>query len=445
MSNTLKLRGSLELLKTLLRRISEGGDVKELMEEARVLLKELSPAEIILAEQQLVAEGIDVREIMRVCDLHLELVKDYLRGVELKDVPEGHPLDYLLRENDYIIAQAELLGLYAAQLLKLAGAGSTDALKKTLTELQGFLRDLYRKSRLHYRKIQMLIFPYIERRGFDAIPRVLWNKEDGVIRKIRELVDQLNKILAEGSIDSGIIEKIAGDLNWIARELVDIAFREDKILFPTTWILFSEGEWTVVHEIGEEIGYIVEARGEWKPSAKPVYPYEVEANLTPEILEKLPASVKSMVKEVKPDSYRIEKDSDLKLETGFLTEEEVEGIFKALPLEVTYANIDDRIRFYSKSMLSKGFVRTKTIIGRQLYYCHPPRLEALVRQVVKQVKTGEKPYREFWTKQGDRIIRVLITPVTGRDGRIIGALEVVEDLTEIVRNPEEVLKKIVVL
>ena len=46
---------------------------------------------------------------------------------------------------------------------------------------------------------------------------------------------------------------------------------------------------------------------------------------------------------------------------------------------------------------------------------------------------------------GDRIIRVIISAVGGNEGNYLGVLEVVEDLTEVVKNPEEVKKSIVLL
>jgi hypothetical protein len=120
-------------------------------------------------------------------------------------------------------------------------------------------------------------------------------------------------------------------------------------------------------------------------------------------------------------------------------------MFRALPVEVTYAGKDGRVRFYSESMFHKGFVRTKTIIGRRFGYCHPPRLEETVKRVFKEVVSGDKPYREFWTRSGDRIIRVLITPVKNEDDEILGVLEIVEDLTDVVNNPEKIKEEIVVL
>jgi DUF438 domain-containing protein len=123
----------------------------------------------------------------------------------------------------------------------------------------------------------------------------------------------------------------------------------------------------------------------------------------------------------------------------------VKGVFGALPVEVTFADASDRVRFYSDGRLPPAFVRTRTILGRNLLYCHPPRLERLVKETVDALKRGEADYREFWTRIGDRIVRVFISAVRDESGRYMGAVEVVEDFTEALRNPEEVLKKVVVL
>ncbi|MEM2797350.1 MAG: PAS domain-containing protein, partial [Ignisphaera sp.] len=103
------------------------------------------------------------------------------------------------------------------------------------------------------------------------------------------------------------------------------------------------------------------------------------------------------------------------------------------------------VTFYSESKLRKGFVRTKTILGRRLEFCHPPRLEKLVRSVVDELETGKAEYKEFWTKISDRIVRVLIVAVRNDKGEYLGALEIVEDLTDIINNVEEIKKKIMVL
>ena len=244
------------------------------------------------------------------------------------------------------------------------------------------------------------------------------------------------------------INSIANRALEIAREISELVFRENKILFPAVWALFSEGGWAAIDEMANDIGRLVDV-GEklWTPKTSPFMPYEIEVTITHEQIDKLPPEFKSMALThgIQPDSYKIKRDEDIDLETEFLSVKEISSLFKSLPLEITYANIDDRVKFFSKSMFGRGFTRTKTIIGRRVEYCHPPRLEALVRKTVDEIKSGEASYREFWTRVEDRVIRVLIIGVKDDNGRYLGTVEIVEDLTDVINNVDEIKKKILVL
>jgi len=431
----------IQAIKEILKALHAGESVEALKGMFGEILSQISPLEIPLIEQQLVREGLGIGEILKLCDLHVELFRDYLKSRELRGVPEGHPLDLLVRENEWILRRAEALTLYASQALR---ADSDDQAAKLLGELRKILLELY-GVRLHYRKIQMLLFPYLERRGIIAVPRVLWGREDQARMKIRGLLDRVQKIGEEP--DRASVREVAERALEVAREVSELVFRENKILFPAVWALFSKGEWAAIAEIAEDIGYLIEAEKKWRTEVEPILPYELEAAVSPEQAERLPAEFRAMALSqlVQPDTYRIRGKGDLDLGTGFLGLEEVKALFKSLPLEITYANRDDRVKFFTASFLHRGFVRTKTIIGRRIEYCHPPRLEGIVRRTVDEIKSGEADYREFWTRLGDRVMRVLIVGVKNENGELLGTVEVVEDLTEVVNNPEEVKKKILVL
>jgi DUF438 domain-containing protein len=430
-----------ELVKELLKAVHRGESVNELKKRYSGVLSQISPVEIPLIEQQLVKEGISIDDILKLCDLHVELFREFLKSRELRDVPKGHPVDLFMKENEWVLKQAEALALYASALASAADEGSRkgyfEAVKRVLVEL--------RKIRLHYRKIQMLVFPYLERRGIVAVPRVLWGREDQVIVKIRQLLEIMSRVEA---VDEASAKLVAEKALEIAREASELVFRENKILYPAVYALFSEGEWVAIAEIASEMGWLVDVgEVEWRPSAKPVLPYEIDGRTSPQQIEALPQEFRSMAlaKGVEPDNYSIKREGDVELSTGFLTPKEINAIFEALPLEVTYADRNDRVRFFSESRLGRGFARTKTILGRRIEYCHPPRLERLVRQTVDELKQGKAPYREFWTKLGDSIIRVLIVPVKGANGEYLGTIEIVEDMTEILSKPEEIKRKVVVL
>ncbi|WFO75009.1 DUF438 domain-containing protein [Desulfurococcaceae archaeon MEX13E-LK6-19] len=431
----------IDLIKNLLKSIHQGESVESIKEKFRDVLLQVSPFEIPLIEQELIREGIPISEILKLCDLHVELFREFLASKELKDVPKGHPLDVLVRENEYILKKAEALGLYANAVL---GAKNVDEARSNIESIKTIVKEL-KSIRVHYRKVQMLIFPYLERRGIVAIPRVLWGREDRVLLKIRELL----KTLAETEIKNlKQARDVASKALEIARDLSELVFRENKILYPTIWTLFSEGEWVAIKELSKDLGYLVEVEEEWSSNAKPVYPYEIEEAVVPkEQLEKLPKELQSIIahRGIEPDKYRIRDEKDIDLDTGFLSTNEIKAVFASLPLELTYANNDDRVKFYTNSRIAKGFIRTKTIIGRKVEYCHPPRLEYLVKKVIRELKETSRNYREFWTKIGDRIIRVLIVAVRDEKGKYLGTLEIVEDMTEVIRNPEEIMKKIMVL
>lgn len=433
---------SIEAVKEILKAIHRGEKIEELKKRFGSVLQQVSPFEIPLIEQQLVKEGISVNEVLKLCDLHVELFREALQSRELKNVPKGHPLDLLMKENEWVLKQAESIGLYASALLR---AEDDEQTRNYLASLKKIAFEM-RKARLHYRKIQMLLFPYLERRGIVAVPRVLWGREDQTMVKLRQLSELLQK--TENDTNKNLVNDIANKAIEIAQEFSELVFRENRILFPAVQALFSEGEWAAIAEIAEDLGYVIDVKSEgWKTDAKPVLPYELEANVTFEQVEKLPPEFRSMATShgIEPDTYNVKKEGDLDLSTGFLSVEETKALFRALPIEITFANFDDRVKFFTESTLHKGFVRTKTIIGRKIEYCHPPRLENIVRKNVNEIKLSGAEYKEFWTKMGDRIVRVLIAPVRDQKDNLLGAVEVVEDLTEVVNNTNEIKNKIMVI
>lgn len=423
-----------EVIKAVLRELHSGVSLEVLKERFKEFLKDISPMEIPLIEQELVREGVPIQEIIKLCDLHVALFRDFLISRELEDVPEGHPLNLLLMENEYLLKKAEALNIYA---LSLSRATSEDEKKALINNIRDLINDL-RKIRVHYRKIQMLIFPYLEKRGISAVPRVLWAREDEIIVKLRGMVKLL---------ESNDYMQIAKRASEIANGISEIIFRENKILFPAVWVLLSEGEWAAINDEANKIGWLVNLDVKWTPRGEPTMPYEVKGVVSGEVLEKLPQEMKIMALAggIKPDEYELIRQGDLNLETGFINLDELKSLIKSLPLEVTFADINDRVRFFSEGKFHKGFARSKTILGRRVEYCHPPRLEAFIKKVLNELKSGAKNYEIFWTKMGDRIIRVMVVALRNDEGKYLGALEIVEDLTEIVENPEEVKKKILVI
>ena len=422
-------QGKIEAVKEALKELKAGLPLEDVK---RRLMATISPDEIPLIEQQLIKEGAALDDLLKLCDLHLALSKDRLAERKLEEVPEGHPLKLLVEENKLILKLNETLSLY---LKTLASEGVKEELTAKTLEVA---EKLYAALRLHYRKVQMLLFPYLERLGIYAVPRVLWGREHEAIVKLRKLRALLRELKG--------LEELVKLGEELFQSIPDIAFREDKILYPALWTLLDEGMWAAIHEEAHEIGWAVTVKEAWKPSSKPTYPWQVKGEIKPEILEKLPTEIKAVALSLqgglKPDDYQLLRQDDINLDTGFLQPKEIVNLISSLPLELTFADSEGRIRFYSVSKLHKGFKRVKHLLGRKLEHCHPPQLERIASNVFNNLKRGVKDQYTFYTKAGDRTIRVITVAIRDQDGKFLGVLEIAEDITDILENPEKIKRKI---
>ena len=418
-----ELRARVNALKKALKRLHEGVEPSKVKEEIKEVLKGLKPWEIPVVEQELVKEGVKPEDIVALCDAHIELFKDALRGPEeLKDVPAGHPLRELLEENEEIVKDAENLTLYARALLS---GSDEENLRKYINALSKLTRKLL-GIRTHYVKLQMLLYPYLERRGLTAVPRVLWAKEDQILAKVRLLAKRLGERAPKGEL-----ARIATDL---ANALIDMVYRENNILLPTAKALLSEGEWVAIALEAPSLGtYGGREEGgegaEWVPKEPPKWPYELskEDMISEETLSALPKEVKAVINEV--DTYSPATEDSLSLSVGYLTLKELNAILRTLPIDISFIDADDRLKYWSPG--ERIFPRTRTVIGRKVDYCHPPKSVHVVRRLIEEFKAGKRDMAEFWIRVNGRLIYIRYYPVRGENGEYLGTLEVVQDVTRI--------------
>jgi len=117
-------------------------------------------------------------------------------------------------------------------------------------------------------------------------------------------------------------------------------------------------------------------------------------------------------------------------ETGSLSPKEIEAIFETLPVEITFVDANDTIRYYSKAK-GRIFPRTKAIIGRKVQQCHPQKSIHIVNRVIDDLKQGRRKSADFWIDVQGRKIYIRYFSVRNEKGEHIGILEVSQDITEI--------------
>jgi PAS domain S-box-containing protein len=135
--------------------------------------------------------------------------------------------------------------------------------------------------------------------------------------------------------------------------------------------------------------------------------------------------VKKQRNEEKTEGERI-----LQFETGALSKEELEAVLDSLPVDISFVDGEDRVKYFNKAE-GRIFVRTKTVIGRKVQLCHPQKSVHVVDNILKSFKTGRKDVAEFWIQMNKRLIHIRYFAVRDKDKKYLGTLEVTQDITDI--------------
>jgi DUF438 domain-containing protein len=120
----------------------------------------------------------------------------------------------------------------------------------------------------------------------------------------------------------------------------------------------------------------------------------------------------------------------LQFEIGSLTKAQLDGLLDTLPVDVTFVDANDTVRYFSKPE-TRIFVRTKTKIGRKVQMCHPEKSVHIVNRIVGSFKMGKKDSAEFWINLNNRLIHIRYFAVRDKNGKYLGTLEVSQDVTDI--------------
>jgi len=119
----------------------------------------------------------------------------------------------------------------------------------------------------------------------------------------------------------------------------------------------------------------------------------------------------------------------LQFETGTLSEEEVGAILDSLPVDISFVDKEDAVKYFNKAG-KRIFARTKAVIGRKVQLCHPQKSVHMVNNILEAFKTGKKDAAEFWIQMNDRLIHIRYFAVRDKNGKYLGTMEVTQDLTD---------------
>ncbi len=115
-----------------------------------------------------------------------------------------------------------------------------------------------------------------------------------------------------------------------------------------------------------------------------------------------------------------------------LNREQLEGILEALPVEISFVDENDLVRFWNKHE-TRIFKRPVSVVGKSVQNCHPKRSVDKVNQILSDFKSGKRNSAEFWINLEERKVYIRYFAVRDKAGRYLGTLEATQDITEIKR------------
>ncbi|OGO79229.1 MAG: PAS domain S-box protein [Clostridiales bacterium GWB2_37_7] len=384
-----------KVLKGLIKELHEGKDFEEVKRKFQEVFEGVAAKEISDLEASLIAEGMPVEEIQRLCDVHASIFKGSIEeihkadheGIKPEDVP-GHPVHTFRLENrelEKLINESLKPNLQAYKV-----TASTDNKNKLMANLNELL-DIDK----HYSRKENLLFPYLEKYGVTAPPKVMWGVDDEIRAAIKEAKLKLQSAAEDAST---IIEEAIN-------KVVEMIFKEENILFPMSLDTLTEDEWFSIAEESDGIGFcLTQPSGKWKPSRAAVGQ--------------------------KAAAFEQQSNGSIKFETGVLTVKEINGILNNIPVDITFIDKDNVVKYFTLGK-ERIFARTKAIIGRNVSNCHPPASVHIVEEMVEDFKSGRKDHEDFWIKMGQMVVYIRYFAVRDEQGEYIGTMEVTQNIAPI--------------
>ena len=391
-------------------------DGKLSLEEGNRILKEklgtCTPDEFAYAEQSLKGVYKD-EEILDKMDDLLNLFDGVLVRAE-NEYPENHPLWAYLEE----INAVEKVALEADELLKQ---------DKFIKNSWLGIFDSLAEWRIHLSRKQNQLYPMLENHGFDRPTRIMWTFDDGV----RDAISASYALLREDKYE----EFLASVPETLAK-LRDLNSKELEVLLPTSFKLLSDEEFVRMSKNDHEIGYaIINAPGLYvvpgiNDSAASLNGNAAGQNsaVSNEFLNDLAGLLSKYVGPV--GGTAVSKDAVLDVATGKLTLEQINLLFRHLPVDLSYVDENELVKFYSDTP-HRIFPRSANVIGREVKNCHPAKSVHVVEEIVEKFRSGEQNQAEFWINKPGLFIYVIYTAVRDENGKFRGVLEMMQDCTHI--------------
>ena len=415
--------GRAEALKGYLERLSKGESLETVREDFRKEFHSVEAAEIMQAEQQLMKDGMPLEEVQKLCDIHSALfhgatqeervanaerevaasmirISDHEKAeqqaqygdknalaAKLIAIP-GHPLETLTRENQALALRIESFR-EAAKL----GVSLKDAVHAI------------REVTVHYAKKGDLLYPLLKVKYDVTGPSsVMWTVDD----EIRDELGRLDKASVEDEAWKAAAEAVV-------QRADEMIYKETNILFPICAVNFTEDEWKRIYRDSKDYENCLGVESKVYAAAEEEKAAEQPA---------LQVAVNTADTKSRTSSFV----GEVVMPGGHLKLDQLEWLLNTIPMEITFVDADNINRYFNESEGQKAFKRPKMALDREVFSCHPPKIEPMVRQIITEFRSGRQSSVSIWAEKGGKTMLVNYRAVRDQEGNYLGTAEFVQDM-----------------
>ncbi len=400
----------MELLKSYLKRLGAGEDLERVRADFVKRFRDVDASEIMKAEQELIKEGTPITEVQKLCDVHSALFHGATKEEKIANA-EKAVQDSLMREK--VAAELEKRKSFpqkdysnkmelAAQLTAVAGhpldtfAKENTAFEALLKEFRadrsGELFDRLRELSIHYAKKGDLLYPHLKvKYGVSGPSDVMWTVDD-------EIRDELAALAKKTDRDQAWNDR----LDAVLQRAEEMIFKEKNILFPICAVNFTEEEWYGIYQDSKDYADC----------------FGVEKEIWPKAEEHR--------KEADTQETQSFDGGEIVMPGGHMTVEQLTALLNTIPIEITFIDADNINRFFNEG--PKVFKRPGMAIDREVFSCHPPKIEPMVRNIIESFRSGQRDSVPVWMEKNGKTMLVTYMAVRDRKKKYLGTVEVVQDM-----------------
>lgn len=425
------------LLKGYLKRLGEGEELESVRADFVEKFNSVDASEIMQAEQELIAEGTPITEIQKLCDLHSALfhgatqeekianagsaVIESMKAKKQEEIKNtlaanstgpmstaeereklqqdklqlaasliaipGHPLETLTREND-VLAQ-RISDTRAAIENKASN-------EEILNKFEGV-----REIAIHYAEKGDLIYPHLNvQYGISGPSNVMWTVDD-------EIRDEMTALTKKCTFDDAWFEKVLAVLTR-AEEMI---YKESNILFPICALNFATEEWYRIYHDSKDYADCMGIVANVWPEAE-----EYEKTM----FDKKPEG------EVVENATSSSNNDEIVMPGGHVTLEQLTALLNTIPVEITFVDENNINRYFNEG--PKLFKRPSMAIDREVFSCHPPKIEPMVRTIIEDFRNGVRDEFPVWVEKQGKTMLVKYMAVRDKNGKYLGTAEFVQEM-----------------